>query len=508
MISDTVNTTIDSDIQIPTLPAIAVKILNAVRDEQASFDALGEVIVSDPMIAARVLKVANSSFYGLANKVSSIKQALSILGLNTLKNIALSFVVVGSMKGADNSGFDFEFFWKRAVTAAVAADLVAKTLTRKNDEAFVCGLLQDIGIVILYFNKKDEYCRVLDEKKSRGEQIDIVEKEAFGFDHQDVGSTVLEQWGFPDTIFQPIRYHHNGRNIPEECRGQARILQLSDRISAIYHGTKAAQNLQEIKAALKEQYDLGEEGAQKLIDSVALKSNEVISSFEIKGESLKPFSQILQEANDELTKLDFSYEHLAMQYKRDKEKMEQLARALEGANEKLRNLAFRDELTGLYNQRHFLSSLEIELERATRYTRPFSLVLMDLDHFKQVNDEYGHRAGDIVLKAIGQILNEQSRNTDIACRCGGEEFAIICPETAIDSAATLAERVRKAIEEKEIFLDEIPLKVTISVGVAEYLWENGEKTSTDIFEVADQALYQSKHEGRNRATCRSTQGKE
>ena len=127
-----------------------------------------------------------------------------------------------------------------------------------------------------------------------------------------------------------------------------------------------------------------------------------------------------------------------MQYKRDKDKMEELARALEEANKKLRDLALGDELTGLFNQRHFLSSLENELVRAARYRRPFSLVLIDIDYFKRINDEYGHRAGDIVLREIGTLLKETARNTDVACRYGGEEFAILCPETDMQSASMLA----------------------------------------------------------------------
>jgi diguanylate cyclase (GGDEF)-like protein len=506
---DSVKSTIDSSIQIPTLPGIALKILNAVRDENSSFDALAKVVTSDPMIAAKVLKVANSSFYGLTRKVSSIKQAISILGLNTLKNIALSFVVVESMKGLGESSFDFEHFWKRAVTAAVAAELVSKGIKRKYDEAFVCGLLQDIGIVILYFNKQGEYCKILDEKRTRGVPIDVFERETFGFDHQEVGGAVLEEWGFPPSIVEPIRYHHNNTTAPNDYQLQTHIVQLSDRISAVYHGRNAAQNFQDIKAVLNEEYSIDEKGAQELIDSVAHQSNEVFSSFELKGEGIKPISQILQEANQELTKLNFTYESLAMQYKRDKDKMEELARALEDANKKLRNLALRDELTGLFNQRRFLSALENELERAARYKRPLSLVLMDIDHFKRINDEHGHRAGDVVLREIGGLLNAMARNTDVACRYGGEEFAIICPETDMRSAQIMAERLRKAIEDMAIPLDKIAVTVTVSAGVTEYAPKGSAKTSEDIFDAADKALYESKRNGRNRVSeCAISSGKD
>jgi len=493
-------TLIGNDIQIPTLPSIAVMILEAVRDEDSSLESLAKVVSSDPALAARVLKVTNSSLYGLRNKVSTIKQAISILGLNALKNIALSFVIVESFQDESDSDFNFSFFWKRAVTAAVAADMIARHMKHKNDEALVCGLLQDIGVVIFFLAKGQEYGCIFDEKKVNDAPIAVLEKKLFGIDHQEVGAAALDLWGLPASIVEPIRYHHCERGVPKEVAKHARILQLSDRISALCHGTHNGQTFTTIKSLLREMLNLGEDAAKSLLDQVAKESNDIISFFELPGTTIKPISQLLQEANSELAKLNFSYEHLALQYQWEKERALELAQALKSANEKLKSMAFRDELTGLFNQRYFLTSLENEFNRAIRYQRPFSLVLLDIDRFKKVNDELGHRAGSALIRIIGSALERVSRSTDLLARYGGDEFALICPETGVKAAAILAQRMCRTIEQLVIPMCGKKINITISLGVTGYEPASSINASAMLFDAADRALHLSKSNGRNQVT--------
>ncbi len=161
---------------------------------------------------------------------------------------------------------------------------------------------------------------------------------------------------------------------------------------------------------------------------------------------------------------------------------------------KLKQISIRDELTGLYNRRYFNEILKKEAQRAFRYKEPLSMIMYDIDHFKRVNDTYGHMVGDEVLKKLSEIIKSNVRNSDYIFRTGGEEFTILLPGTDLEKAYKVAEKLRKRIE-NEIF-DKVG-KITISLGVAQY----SENESTDNFiRRTDKALYSSKENGRNRTS--------
>lgn len=156
--------------------------------------------------------------------------------------------------------------------------------------------------------------------------------------------------------------------------------------------------------------------------------------------------------------------------------------------------AYRDFLTGLANRRHFISLGKEELNRAIRYGKPPSLLMLDLDHFKRINDAHGHRVGDLMLQACSQVLLNTLRTTDIVARMGGEEFAVLLPETALNEAIETAYRLKKAIAESGLCIEKGMVYVTASIGVA--AWCGG--TDLDgLLDMADAALYQAKHSGRN-----------
>ena len=162
--------------------------------------------------------------------------------------------------------------------------------------------------------------------------------------------------------------------------------------------------------------------------------------------------------------------------------------------EELHRLATTDSLTGILNRRQFLAMGEQELRKVCRYHGPLSLIIYDVDHFKKVNDTYGHQTGDKVLKEITRAVSLQLRNSDIFGRVGGEEFGIILPETAVSEALHVAERIRFSIENLEIAISDRTLKITASFGVAGQLEDYSLDT---IYNRADDALYQAKEYGRN-----------
>lgn len=175
---------------------------------------------------------------------------------------------------------------------------------------------------------------------------------------------------------------------------------------------------------------------------------------------------------------------------------QQIAAELRKSGLKYRELSLTDDLTRLYNSRHFFHQIKNEIERTNRYEHPLSLLILDLDNFKKYNDAFGHIVGDRVLAKVGEILRNSLRKTDSAYRYGGEEFAILLPETKGEKALHFAERIRLSFENQDSILPgEETLFVSVSIGVAQY--KSGEDLNTFI-KRADTNMYAAKNEGKNR----------
>lgn len=169
--------------------------------------------------------------------------------------------------------------------------------------------------------------------------------------------------------------------------------------------------------------------------------------------------------------------------------------------EELERLATTDGLTGLCNRRHFMTLAEREWERARRYGRPLAFLMIDLDRFKKVNDTFGHQVGDAMIVHVAGLARDNKRDCDVLARIGGEEFALLLPETDLDQARTVAERLRRAVTATPLAAAARPISATVSIGVA-VVTETINDIS-DLMKAADQALYDAKRAGRDRVICRA-----
>ncbi len=177
-----------------------------------------------------------------------------------------------------------------------------------------------------------------------------------------------------------------------------------------------------------------------------------------------------------------------------------------GARERLEELSVRDEMTGLYNYRYLTTRLGEEFKRAERYKDPLACVMIDLDHFKRVNDGHGHDVGDAVLREVAVRLRQAVREIDVVARYGGEEFLLILPSTHFSGALTVSDRVWRAMRESPMRGPSgVQLKVTLSAGVALYP-SRDVRTKDDLLKAADRALYQAKDDGRDRVCVFQHQG--
>lgn len=490
---------LNKEIRLPSPPAVAMRILEAVRNDSIPIQELVKIISSDPALALKVLRVANSPVYTRSMKVATVRNAITVLGINALKNIALSFVIIDGISAKSRVSYDFESFWRRSITAAVSTEVISKRLRVTYDDLFISALLQDIGSVILSLHMTR---RGHEPPYTGAPPFVSLEEErlVYGCDHQEIGYDVLRDWGLPEGICQLVLHHHGGEGSPEELLPKLRILNLANILSSLFHATGSAEDFENFSHSLETLCNATSDEVETLINLAHERTREILSFFEIDSGNMKTCSQILQEANEELGRLNLTYEQMVVELRHAKEKAENLAHELTEANARLRELAYRDPLTGLFNHGHFQELLDRELLRATRYGHSLSLILFDLDHFKRVNDRYGHPAGDIVLRRIGELASENVRGCDYVARYGGEEFGVILPETDTKGSFILAERIRKTIESTQISCGDAHIVATVSIGVATYNPGNNVQSKSQIIAAADRALYESKRLGRNR-TC-------
>ena len=210
----------------------------------------------------------------------------------------------------------------------------------------------------------------------------------------------------------------------------------------------------------------------------------------------KPFENL--DAISELIERAAEKVELIRQNQTMMNRLKQNTEELEELNERLQNLAIRDGLTGLFNRRYFLEALKTELSRSQRHGHVFSVLFIDLDHFKNYNDTFGHPAGDEVLRTIAELLTKNNRGATIVARYGGEEFILLLPETPKSGAQTFADRLRKCVEQHPFHRENAqPSRhMTLSIGVSTYPEDGADGNA--LISRADEALYRAKEAGRNR----------
>jgi diguanylate cyclase (GGDEF)-like protein len=472
--------------RLPTLPGVAMKILRAMGRDTPDIREISEIISLDAPLSAKVLKMVNSPFYGLSNKITSVHQAMVYLGLNTVKNLALSFSLLRTFEHKNKSSFDYVQFSKDSLVGAIAAKLIAEKTNRQHGEnAFFLGLLQNIGLPIMAESMPVQYEEVIMKTKSNSASLHEVESQLLGLNHMEVGEYVTHAWGLPAKLTVPIGAHHIPRRLTsssEDIESLTKTLHLSSLYINLFNGSDPKANYAEIENCIRA-YELNSViNNSATVKEITEGIKNLFPIFEIKIDE-KKYIDIIEAARYESEKLSSD---LLNQVQSQSECLDQLKQQVG-----------LDSMTQLYNHDRFMEILRQEISRATRYKTPLSIIIADVDHFKSVNDFFGHQAGDHALKCVSSHLKKLLRDSDHIARYGGEEFGIILPMTPLKEAIQAAERLRKAIESEKIVYREKSVSVTMSFGIA--LLENNRQVDVEgLIKMADEALYDAKNSGRNK----------
>jgi two-component system, cell cycle response regulator len=508
---ETLTAVLSSD-ELPTLPTVASKIITLTAREDTTLSDIANLVSTDTALSAKILKVSNSAFYSFAQQISSINQAVSILGINAVRSLVLSFSFLTMKAGNQKVQFDFEQFWKNSLARAVASKLILERVKGADtEEIFICGLLQNLGELILARTFPEKYDEMLRSVNLQQYDALNVQKEAFGTTHSTIGYEVAKSWGFPEVLLLPILYHHDplaykGDN--EKIAITCKASYLSNLLISILNSDRPLEFHKRFRKEAKNLLGLTNEDLEHISNEVHIQVDQAGEYFGMRIKSTQSVQEILQEANIRLSLINLDFDQMNQELIKTKIELENLTQELQEKNKLLGKLANIDGLTEIYNHRYFQHSLDKEISRAIRNETEISLLLIDIDLFKKFNDTYGHQVGDFILKEFSRVLSQEIRKYDTLARYGGEEFTVILPDTSSTEALTVAEKLRTAVDECVFKDSQTNYHITASFGVATARPVSDDTFSKgNLINQADSALYEAKEAGRNRAVLYSQKKK-
>jgi diguanylate cyclase (GGDEF)-like protein len=302
-------------------------------------------------------------------------------------------------------------------------------------------------------------------------------------DHCLVGKAIAEKWSLPPLLAVPIACHHEPEEAGEELAPMARVVHVAWLFSEVFLQKEPAEALLAAKTAARNMLHLEEPEVERLLKKINASTHEIADVLEVQIGERVNCTRLLSEAREALL-------HMTLQTQRQ-------ADALQGRNADLEKAVTIDTLTGLLNRKRFDELLASEFSRARRERGNLCVLFVDVDHFKRVNDTFGHAAGDAVLRNLGSVLQRVTGPTHLAARYGGEEFVVLVPGATLQTGSHLAQTIRQAVEDAPTGFGGRDLPVRVSVGVA--VMEGGAyfDDPEQLLTFADRALYAAKRCGRN-----------
>lgn len=467
---------------LPSLPAIAVEVLEMAQAKDVDLAKIAAVISRDPALSGRILRTVNSSFYGRARNVGTISQALVVLGLQSVKTLVLGFSLVTSAAKKKSVGFDHTQYWKHSLFTATASRLIAQRIGVAHvEEVFLAGLLADVGMLVLDKLKGASYGPVA---KNSHFNLAAAERKSFDVTHAEISGHLATTWKLPPMLCAPITHHHDPAAVPEPAlRRLAEVVEIASRCADVFTDKDAGLAIADVRERMKA-FNVDAAAGDALMSALQTNAKEIAKLFDINIGESESFEKVLQRANETLVQMMLQ--------------TQQQTATLQQQNEQLREQATTDRLTGLSNRADFEHRSASLWEAANTNNTPLSLIMIDLDKFKSINDTHGHPAGDEVLRSVGKILKNTVRPMDVLARFGGEEMVLMLPDTPRVVAAAIAESLRLAISSRPVVAEGVKIPVTASLGVASS--EPGSPVSSvaHLIKAADLALYQAKKDGRDR----------
>ena len=463
---------------LPSVPVVVLQVLDLCQDEDVGVVSVAKVIARDPALAGKVLKVANSPWYGVRSEITTLDRAVTLLGVNATLSLALSFSLVRGLSKSAEERFDHQAYWRRSVIAAAATRVVGSAAkTASPDELFLAGLLQDIGMLVLSEAVPKLYGPLVAASQGDHQRLAMSERAEFGADHADIGNWLLAKWNLPTNLREAVAGSHDFSGIKKHGP-LARSVAAGSLIAEIWANPNTAASTTFAQEAARSLLDINRERFEQLLNEIAVSLPEATANLDVDVGGEEFINRVLDQARASLVELNLQAQIHAQQ---------------------IQIQAQRDQLTSLFNRAYLNDVLPRQFEIAIQMAQPMTVIFIDIDNFKVINDTHGHHGGDAVLISVARVIQTATRNFDTVVRFGGDEFVVLLANSNEQVGEMVSERIRASVEAKPHDLGEdVRIPVTVSAGCATMSSTTRFTNAKELLEVADRCLYAAKSGGRNR----------
>ncbi|MCB9850360.1 MAG: HDOD domain-containing protein [Phycisphaerales bacterium] len=486
--------------KLPTSPALAMQILELSRNPDASIAEFSDLIKTDPALCGRLLQAANSAEAAQVHPVTTIERAVALLGLRRVKSLSLGFQLVAHLDRLGGASFDMLRFWQhsllRACIARALAEVHAKSVA---DEAFLLGMMQDCGIPLLIQVIGPAYANALHDDRLSPASLYDFELISFPYTHVDAAVAMFEEWGLPEELTKPIAEHHI-RPTPEHLTTDA------DKLRAIGYlvgnlcfdaSQLRCDSDEELPNFAEAVFGLDRNEWDRIQHRALVEYKQTAEIYGSRVGKEIDVVDLLSEANRHLSKVADETEVSLDDLKEEQERIIGTHQRVAKSLREYRERAALDPLTGLLNRGALAEMVRTLMDQGPQAPTQFCVVFLDIDNFKQINDQYGHQVGDKALTAAAGMLCRESDYGAIVARFGGEEFLLVYPGVTPDEAQAIGKRILERIRAVDVSSLGLPQRVTCSVGVA---WTDliNTRAAEDMIAHADSLMYRAKRAGKNR----------
>ncbi|WP_166830842.1 sensor domain-containing diguanylate cyclase [Thalassoroseus pseudoceratinae] len=492
--------------QLPTLPSVAVELLELSNDPATELPMVVQVIKTDPAIAAKILKVTNSSYYGFKKEVTTLERAVSLLGTRAVTSLALSFSLVDAATSTGKLADHFQAYWRQSVVQGLAAEVLGQEFHNpKEHDFFLAGLLADLGRLAMLKTIGPEYTSTLETMMERQSWLAEQERDDLGFDHVEIGTKLMENWKLPPALIEASRFHHRSldeirEHTNEVTASPVQCVATAAAIGDYYCMENQGPALERVRELANSFYQLESNQLQELLTTIKSRIDHAAELFNVDPTIIRAPNELLAMANEQLARLAVQERLEHVESMEEHKRLERETQRLKAVNQELQKRILHDPLTKIYNRAYLEDALRRETDRCCRLAEAIGLVFIDVDKFKNLNDTHGHAFGDVVLQRVARTMQKTLRGADILARYGGEEFVALVMNPSPEGIQIVAERLRTAVEREIIELNNTRVPVTVSLGCALGIpGREDDEFTKQLIEAADHAMYEAKSNGRNQS---------
>lgn len=470
--------------RLPTLPAVAIQVLELSSDVDVRLSDLADVIQNDQALASKVLRTVNSSYYGLIKPCPTIRRAIGYLGLNTVRTLALSFTLVETIDGGQDEtdiSFDFLTYWRRAVYSASGARRMARmTGECEPEEAFLAALLQDVGMVALYRAEGEKYLQAIDLAGEDHRQLPEIEQRAFHLSHDVVGAKLAKLWRLPKEHITAIRFSHQSELAPPQLRGFARIVESATLAALVLSTDTPGAMLDDFFESMQMRYSIDREMATDLLADLAQDAADLSRVLQLDTGRHIEVPELLEEAETALVRLQIE--------QADRSEADSPPR-----HDTIDRAAFNRVTADAFN-------------KAGLSGAPVSIVFLGPDNIDALNQQEGHGAGDAAIAALEGAIR-QALPEHVISRYVAAQFAVLLPGENRSQALDRTRSLQRAVAQLGIPVDKPQsgesLCLTISAGIATFdpTSASGESSWSHLLRGAAAALYAARQAGASEIRC-------